>query len=154
MMIDDIETFLVHAITLERDAARRYEDLAQVMRTAGNDDVRELFERMAHFSRMHLSEAMQRGGYRELPQLAPQDFQWPDGESPEAVQWHGIDGLIDVPTALEIALEGERASCDFYQYVADTAGDPEVIRMAREFASEEAGHVSELQRWIDQLAAA
>lgn len=152
-MIDDIETFLVHAITLERDAARRYEDLAQVMRTAGNDEVRKLFERMAHFSRLHLNEAMERGGFRDLPTLAPADFRWPGGESPEAASWHGIDGLIDVPAALEIALEGERAGTAFYEGVAETARDPEVVRMAREFASEEAGHVCELQRWIAHITA-
>ena len=78
-MIDDIHLFLVHAIQLERDAARQYEDLAQAMGSAGNREVQALFERMALFSRRHLKEAMQRGGFRELPVLAPDEFQWPGG---------------------------------------------------------------------------
>ena len=45
-MIDDIHLFLVHAIQLERDAARQYEDLAQVMASAGNREVQALFERI------------------------------------------------------------------------------------------------------------
>lgn len=153
-MIDDIETFLVHAITLERDAARRYEELAQVMRTAGNREVQQLFERMGHFSRLHLNDAMRRGGFRALPELAPADFQWPGGESPEAARWQGVDGMIDVAAALDIALEGESASAEFYAGVAESARDPEVARMAREFAEEEAGHVRELRSWIARLATA
>ncbi len=153
-MIDDIHLFLAHAIALERDAARRYEDLSQVMRTAGNREVQEMFERMAHFSRLHLADAMRRGGYRELPELAPDDFQWPDGESPEAARWHGVDGFMDVPMALDLALQGEVASQAFYAGVAARAGDPEVVRMAREFAEEEGEHVRELERWIARTTAA
>jgi rubrerythrin len=152
-MIDDIHLFLVHAIQLERDAARQYEDLAQVMGSAGNREVQALFERMALFSRRHLKEAMQRGGFRELPVLAPDEFQWPGGASPEAASWQGVDGLIDVTAALDLALAGEKAGYDFYADVARHSNDPEVGRMAREFASEESAHVRDLQAWIVRLAA-
>lgn len=151
-MIHDIGVFLRHAIQLERDAARGYEDLAQTMRIAGNRDVQQLFDRMAHFSRLHLADAVQRGGFHDLPDMEPGAFQWPDGTSPESATWQGIDGLIDVAAALHIALEGEMAGHRFYATIADSSPDPEVQRMAREFAGEEAEHVEELQRWIERVA--
>ena len=149
--MNDINLFLVHAIQLERDAARQYEDLAQVMRTAGNAEVEALFRRMSEFSRLHLKDAMARGGYRELPHLTPDEFQWPEGVSPEAAAWQGVDGLIDVDAALQLALHGEQQGLAFYRGVAAVSTDIEVKRMAAEFADEEAQHVVDLERWIARV---
>ncbi|MFT3848131.1 MAG: ferritin family protein [Propionivibrio sp.] len=49
--MDDIYAFLAHAVQLETDAARRFEELAEQMRTAGNSEVQEFFQQMAEFSR-------------------------------------------------------------------------------------------------------
>lgn len=152
-MIHDIGVFLTHAIQLERDAARQYEDLSQAMRTAGNREVEAFFRQMAEFSRMHLKEAMERGGFQALPALAPGEFQWPDGVSPEALGWQGVDGLIDVESALQLALQSELGGHGFYHAVAHGTSDPEVRRMAYEFASEEADHVAQLEKWLTRLAA-
>lgn len=147
----DLELFLVHAIELERDAARRYEDLTQVMHTAGNREVAVFFKKMAEYSRMHLQEAMSRGGFHDLPRLAPHEFHWPEGFSPEAAAWEGVDGLIDVRTALQIALEGETRSLAYYRGMAAVAQDPEVRRAATEFADEEAQHVRDLEHWMARV---
>ena len=80
--MNDVERFLVHAIALEREAARRYEELAAAMSTDGRRDLREFFAGMAHFSRLHLRDAQARGGFRDLPSLAPHEFEWPDGVAP------------------------------------------------------------------------
>ncbi len=152
-MIEDIHLFLVHAVQLERDAARQYEQLAQIMQTAGNTEVQTLFQRMGLYSRRHLKDAMDRGGFRELPTLAPEDFQWPDGVSPEAASWHGVDGMIDVATALDLALASETAGHAFYADVAARSSDAEVVRMACEFAKEESEHVRDLKAWIQRTVA-
>jgi rubrerythrin len=146
--MNDVETFLAHAIELEREAARRYEELAAAMRTEGNRELRSFFTEMAHFSRMHLSEARERGGFRELPVLAPGQYQWPDGVGPETADWVGVDALMDERAALELALRSERRGHAYYASVAATARDPELRAMAREFATEEAQHVVELERLI------
>ena len=67
--MDDIYIFLAHAVQLEVEAARRFEELAEQMRSAGNSEVQEFFQRMAEFSRRHLSEAKARSGFRPLPNL-------------------------------------------------------------------------------------
>jgi rubrerythrin len=146
--MEDVSLFLAHAIQLERDAARRFEDLAHSMQTAGSSDVEKLFRRLGEFSRRHLEAAMARGGFRDLPTVPLSEFEWPDDVTPEAASWRGVDDALDVRSALELALAGERSGHAYYDSIAKRTGDPEVARMARSFAQEEAQHVAELERWI------
>ncbi|AJE22569.1 ferritin-like domain-containing protein [Azotobacter chroococcum] len=150
--MDDIQRFLAHAIQLEKESARRYEELAEAMQSLGSMEVAEFFRQMAHYSRLHLKEAMQRGGFHDLPTLAAEDYDWPEGSSPEAAAWAGVDGFMDVPGALALALDGEQRSRDYYRSVAETARDPEVTRMASSFAEEEAEHVAWLEAWRNGAA--
>lgn len=151
--MDDIHLFLAHAVELEREAARRYEELAESMRTDSNDEVEKFFRKMATFSRKHLALAMERGGFRNLPVLSTKDYVWPDDISPEQFDWIGVDTMMGVNNALDLALDGERRGHAFYANIATTTGDPEVRAMAREFAFEEAEHVAELEKWIAHYAA-
>jgi len=148
--MDNVELFLAHAVQLERDAARRFEDLGHSMQSAGNHDVESLFRRLGEFSRLHLKAATGRAGFQALPALTPEQFEWPEGTSPEAVGWRGVDGALDVRDALVLALEGEERGMRFYEGVARSSENPEVVRMAREFATEEAEHVAELRRWVER----
>ena len=142
--MNDVERFLAHAVTLERDAARRYEDLAAAMGTEGQRELRNFFARMAHFSRLHLAQASARAGFRQLPNIAPHEFEWPDGMSPEAADWVGVDAQMNSRDALELALESERRGHAYYAAIAATATDAELRAIASEFAAEEAEHVAEL----------
>ena len=150
--MEDINLFLAHAVELEREAARRYEDLADSMRTDGNAEVEKFFRKMAVFSRKHLAQAVARGGFRQIPALTPAEYVWPDDISPEQFDWIGVDCMIDVNNALEIALDGERRGHAFYSDIAVSTADPEVKMMAQEFAEEEAAHVAELEKWIGRYA--
>jgi len=144
----DIETFLAHAVQLEREAARRYEELAAAMGTEGNRELKEFFGRMAFFSRKHLAEATARSGFREIPEIAPADFQWPDGVAPETAGWAGVDAQMGPRDALLLALDGERSGHAYYAAVAATTSDPELRTLASEFTAEEAEHVRELEKLI------
>lgn len=146
--MEDIHLFLAHAVAIERDSARRYEELAEGMKTLGREEVAAFFREMAHYSRLHLADATERGGFRYPPQLEPDEYQWPDGTSPETAAWAGVDGFMDVPGALALALDGEQRSHAFYAGIAATTGNPRVKAMAADFAAEEAGHVAELERRI------
>lgn len=144
-----VERFLAHAIALEREAARRYEELAAAMGTEGNGELRTFFARMAHYSRLHLAEAQARGGFRTVPALAPHECDWPDGIAPETADWAGVDAFMDAPAALQLALASELRGHAYYAAIAATARDPEVVRLARSFADEEAQHVDALRQLID-----
>lgn len=152
--MENVQLFLAHAIELERDAARRYEDLSTAMGADGNREVARFFRKMAEFSRRHLAEAMQRGGFHDLPKIRADEWLWPEDTSPETARWEGIDGMIDAATALQLALESERRGYVYYRTIANTTKDPEVRRMAKEFADEEAEHVSSLEEWLIKLEAA
>ncbi len=143
-----VEEFLAYAIHLEQEAALRFGELADAMQAAGNREVAGLFRRLSDYSRLHLADARARSQYREIPEIAPQDFVWPDLESPEAAAIWGADALIGRGEALQIALAAEKAGRDYYANVLATTDDPEVKALAREFVDEEAGHVAELEKWI------
>lgn len=143
-----VRDFLTHAIQLEREAARRYEELSAAMGTDGNKELKAFFGRMAHYSRLHLAQATARGGFRDIPTLAPEEYEWPEGVSPETAGWAGVDAQMSPRAALELALDGERSGHAYYAAVAATTLDAELRALAGEFADEEAEHVRELEKLL------
>jgi rubrerythrin len=151
--VEDVNVFLAHAVELEREAARRFEELAESMHADRNVEVEKFFRQMAIFSRKHLALAMERGGFHSLPALPAEEYAWPDGVSPEQFDWIGVDSMMDVNSALALALDGERRGLAFYAGIAAATRDPEVRTMANEFADEESEHVAVLEKWIARHAA-
>jgi rubrerythrin len=143
-----VEEFLAYAVKLEEEAALRFGELADVMQSCGNGDVGKLFRRLSDYSRLHLADAKARSGYREIPDLKPGEFDWPDFESPESAAIWAADPFIGRAQALEIARDAEQASLDYYRMILETTADPEIRVLAKEFAEEETAHVAEIQKWI------
>jgi hypothetical protein len=110
--------------------------------------VSRLFRQLADYSRLHLADARERSGFRKIPNMGPNDFNWPAAESPETAAIWAADPLIGPEEALETALAAEMAGLDYYAGVLARATDPEIIAFAKEFVEEEQGHVAELNRWI------
>ncbi|HYA76473.1 MAG TPA: ferritin family protein [Burkholderiaceae bacterium] len=146
--INNVERFLAHAVRLEREAARRYEELAAAMQTHGNRELMQFFGRMAHYSRMHLKEAVARTGFRDVPQLGQDEYEWPEGVAPETVPWAGVDALMDPRVALELALDSERRGLAYYKSIALITSDAELRALASSFAAEEAQHVAALEKLL------
>lgn len=150
--MDKVQKFLAHAIQLERQAARRYEELAAAMQTDGRDELRTFFRRMAHYSRLHLADAMKRGAFRDVPDLPEHEYEWPDGLPPETAEWAGADAQMGIADALDLALACERRGHAYYAAIAATSSDPEVRLLASEFAEEEAGHMESLLKLVEKHA--
>lgn len=148
-----VEEFLVYAARLEQEAALRFDELADAAGSFDNTEVSGFFRQMAEYSRMHLEEARKRGGFRDLPDMAPGDYDWPQLESPEAAAIWAADPQMDVALALQVALDAETNGLAFYQGVLDRTSDPEIKAMAAEFVEEEAEHVAAILRWIARSAA-
>lgn len=146
--MESVENFLAYAINLESEAAQRFGQLADAMDACGNHEVSKLFRRLSDYSRMHLADAQARSGFRDIPEIKPTDFIWPGLESPETAAIWAADPFIGRDEALEIALDAETASQEYYQSVLDATHDPEIRVLAKEFAEEESEHVAELQKWI------
>jgi len=147
--MESVETFLAHAIRIEQEAALRFAQLADAMTTQGNREVGRLFRQLSDYSKLHLADARERAGFRDLPPLRPEDYTWPDIESPESAAIWAADPMLGREQALQVALEAEQAGMDYYSGVMQNTLDPELRALAKEFADEEAGHVAELKRWIE-----
>jgi rubrerythrin len=143
-----VEEFLAYSVHLEAEAAARFGELADAMESGGNREVSRLFRRLAHYSKLHLETAKARSGFRDMPEMKPEDFIWPDLESPEAAAVWGADPMLGREEALQIALAAETAGYSYYKAVLDTTDDPEIKALATEFVAEEQEHVSELKKWL------
>ena len=151
--MQSVEEFLAYAIKLEEEAMLRFGELADSMETYGNAEVAKLFRRLSDYSAMHMGDAKARAGFREIPEMTPDQFHWPQGESPERAAIWAADPFIARGDALHIALDAEKAGLGFYAHVLATTDDPEIRALAREFVEEEEGHVRELEKWIAAHAA-
>jgi len=135
-----------HALAIEREAAERYAELAQRMDDLGNDDVAQLFRRLAVFEAEHLDTLERRTNGVDVPKVAPGEYAWMDAGAPETVARELVFRLLTPRHALGIALEAERRAQQFFAEVKATATDPALRALAQEMALEEAGHIAMVEQ--------
>lgn len=150
--IGTVEEFLAFAIKVEDEAAKHFEALAAEMGRCGNQEVADLFGKLAGYSRLHLEEAQTRAGDSDVTPFMPEEHIWPDLVTPEQTALWAGDPSLSRLGALKAALEGERLGFEFYHHLAETSPDPKIRRMAKEFAKEEREHVEILEHWIERDA--
>ena len=144
----NVEEFLAYAVKLEQEAMLRFGELADAMIQHGNAEVGRLFRQLSEYSRLHMGDAMARAGFRDIPKIHADAFEWPDLESPESAAIWAADPFIAREDGLLIALDAEKRGLAFYQSVLDATDDPEIMALAKEFVLEESEHVAELEKWI------
>ena len=136
--------FLAHAIAMEREAAERYLELADMMEAHNNLEVSGLFRDMVRYSTMHGDSIVARAGSMELPKLRSWQYRWI--APTEVGEEDGFDYRLKPYQALEYARVNEQRAAEFYQAAADAASDAEVRKLALEFAAEEREHTAALDR--------
>ncbi len=141
-----LPVFLAHAIALECEAAERYQELADMMEAHRNDKVSALFRDMVLYSRMHHDSIVERAGSTVLPKIGPWDYVW--RTPPEAGGDEAFDYRINPYDALLYARENEVRAMNYYSDVGMNSREPEVRRLAAEFAHEECEHVAKLDAWL------
>lgn len=118
----------VHAIATEREAARRYAQLAERM-VRQDERAAALFRALAQAEARRLADLRRESAGLELPDLSV-DHSWRmDGRDP-----------------LDIALRAEKAARAFFEQAARTAPDPAVRALALEMAAEESAHADLIMR--------
>ncbi len=140
--------FLAHAIALEAEAAERYLELADMMEAHRNDAVSALFRDMVRYSRLHHDSIVERASGVVLPRIAPFQYRWT--QPPEAGGDEAFDPLLNAYDALRYAHENEVRAMQYYTEVGLHTSDPEVKRLASEFAAEETEHVEAIDQWLDR----
>lgn len=138
--------FLAHAIALEHEAAERYLELADMMEAHRNDEVSALFRDMVRYSRLHHDSIVLRAQGVALPTLRSWQYRW--REPPEAGGEEAFDPGLKAYDALRYARENEVRAMVYYEQAGQQTDDPEVRRLAAEFAAEETEHVQALEDWL------
>ena len=140
--------FLAHALAMEQEAAERYLELADMMESHHNDAVSGVFRDMCRYSEMHRDSIRARVGAIELPTLRSWQYRW--RTPPEVGDEDGFNYLMEPYHALKYARGNEVRSMKYYRSVALETQDPELQRLANEFAEEEREHVLALDQWLAQ----
>jgi rubrerythrin len=153
-MSSKLELFLAHALALENEAGERYDELAGMMEVHNNPEVTRLFKQMAEFSHLHAASVGKRAEGHALPELKSWEYKWDAATPPEVGDTADTHYLMTPHHAIKFALDNEIRGWEFYRRTAQTADDPEIRKLAKEFADEEAEHVDTLKRWLAKVAPA
>lgn len=145
----DLPEFLAHAVALEQEATERYRELAEVMESAGNEPVAEVFRDMSRYSALHRDDILARTDDMELPILRSWEYRW--RVPPEVGEDFEPSAMASPYLALAYARGNEIRGMRYYQDVAQAATDAHVRHLAMEFANDESSHVEALDRWIARL---
>jgi rubrerythrin len=135
------------ALQAEREAIRRYSQLAAAMHAGSNDSAAALFERMVLEEQEHerlLLEWMAQEGIAENPGIGP--ISWRDPNVSTTYDAEARDPYYSSPyRALAFAVHNEEIAFRFYTHVA-AESDSQVVRdYAETLAREELGHAALLR---------
>jgi rubrerythrin len=141
--IRGVDHLMAVALGMEHEAARRYAELAEAMRRAGEADMAALFEELAELEADHerqLSDWARRDGQAAPP---PAAFSW---QMPETMAVAGDEARVMTPyKALSLAVRNEERAFAFYSYLAAMAERDDVRERAEALAREELTHVAQLR---------
>ena len=135
------------ALAAEREAIRRYSELASKMREHGNDEAGALFERMIDEERAHEKQLMEWAaleGHAISTDVGP--IRWEDPGVATIYDDEAKDPDQSTPyKALAFAVHNEERAFRYYSYVAAHSKDPDVRDYAEVLAREELGHAALLR---------
>jgi rubrerythrin len=149
--IRSIEEFLAHALAIESEAVARYREFEAHFAERGDDILAGLCNNLAHFEQQHFEDLVARAEGLTLPVIAAEDYRWLDGRSPESASHEVLYRIASPRQLLEIALLAEHRARTFFDWIAQSATDPQVARMAAEMAKEEDEHVGWVSRALEYL---
>ncbi len=143
-----VEQMLARAFAIEREAQARYADLADQMLVHNNQELAELFGKLAEIEGKHATKIKQRAAGAELPYISPLAYRWPGTEAPENVDISVAHYLMTPHHALKMALAGEQRAVDYFEDMAKVAADGDAKVLAEEFVEEEREHVALVKAWL------
>jgi len=139
------------ALTMEREAVARYNELADMMETHNNPEVAELFRKMAGYEQIHVNQILADMGWADDVVVPRQSGFWNMPESPEVVPIEEMHYLMHPWHALQLALAAEQRAEAFFAELAGTATSEAVRQAAEEMRQEEAEHVEMVRQWLAKV---
>jgi rubrerythrin len=140
----NLDELFAHALTVEREATKRFAELERFMRAAGLVHVADEFEAIGREEREQY-EALALGTVgRELPSVSAWEY---------AAHYLGpaadvVRAPRDAREALMLAIAFERRTQLFYVDVAEHTFDDTMCAFAAEMAADESRHIARLERLL------
>lgn len=134
------------ALALEREAVRRYRQLASLMDERGAVETAATFRALMEEEQRHVEAvaSVSAALTGDVPDTAPFVWRLP----PEiAASWEELAGRTDLTPyrALSLAVLNEERAFAFYSYIVSAATDPGVRKQAQALALEELNHAAKLR---------
>ena len=139
--ISNSEELCAHALAIEQEAAARYREFARLMHVHHNGACAALFDWLAQLESEHTARLQSQAAGRGLPQIEPSEYRWPDSMAPESARMDAAAELTTPRHVLEVALNNERRAKAFFEGIAVAASDPDLRKLAAQFAAEEQQHI-------------
>ena len=146
-----LEDLMGQALTIEREAVARYEELADMMETHNNLEVAALFRKMAGYEQLHVEQILADMGWAADVVVPRHSGIWSSPESPEVVPIEEMHYLMPPWHALQLALSAEQRAEAFFAEMAGTAATEAVRAAAEEMRQEEAEHVALVREWLAKV---
>jgi rubrerythrin len=146
-----LEDLMGQALTIEREAVARYEELADMMETHNNLEVAALFRKMAGYEQLHVEQILADMGWAADVVVPRHSGIWSSPESPEVVPIEEMHYLMHPWHALQLALSAEQRAEAFFAEMAGTAATEAVRAAAEEMRQEEAEHVALVREWLAKV---
>jgi rubrerythrin len=133
------------ATALEREAARRFEELAGILRRQGNADTADLFMDLAAEEHAHEGE-LAAWALRDDGAAPPiREYRWQMPETFDLGEGPSAGATLTPYEALSVAVRNEERAFRFYSYLAAVATDARIRARAEDLAKGELDHVARLR---------
>jgi rubrerythrin len=143
-----VEELLAYARLMERAAAERYTELADIMTAHNNREVAEFFRRMAEIEWIHVYNVGELARELEVPD---DNVQPGSGDRLRGAEIPDLDDVhyLERPHhAIAHAYGYEQNAARFFRELAESAKTEQLRAAALRLAAEEEMHMRELERWL------
>jgi rubrerythrin len=146
--VRSLDELFAIAEAMEHEAATRYTQLAERMRTEGQPQIAEVFERLAADEQGHEASVSNWSTHQSGKAPDPAAIRWelPQTFDAETAEELASSRLINAYRVLSMAVRNEERAFTLWAYIAAAAEKPEVQAAAERMAHEELGHISLLRR--------
>jgi len=139
------EEFYAHALAIEREAAERYAEFADLFEKRSTT-LAALCRRLATLEREHFRDLAEACARLELPEIAAADYRWHEQDSPEVNSRETLGSITNSRQLLEVALAAEKRAHSFFVWTARTAPNRAIRELASVMAAEEDEHIA----WVTE----
>ena len=132
------------AIFAEQEAKEHYEQIEGWMRSAGNTEAADFFQRMAQLELSHKQtiEARRNAKYPDAPRRYTETLAW-EVETPD---YSALDvSNLTLAQAFDAAIGSEDKAAEYYKEAVRYVDDEEIVALFQELAQAEVGHRNMLE---------